>query len=253
MIDQPKFHLSAMRASVAVGTTFAAITRVSDQQIADNGTSFLSPEMASIRFAAAGGTNISRSRINTAAMREVSLPEIAPLNNALTIPSPANLADFGSVGVRPNRGDAVGVDAIHTDAGAQVMYALLWWSFGRWNPPGGKEYRVRFSSAITAVVGSWAGGSITFDQNLPGGKYVVTGMDIFGTNLLAARIVFPGGGYRPGVMARNAITGVPRPEFTNGSLGAFGEFDALAIPQIEVYAEAANTAQVGYLDLVKVL
>lgn len=242
-----------MRASIATGVTaFTAMTRVNDPQIASDGTNFLAPESTQIRIAAAGGTNISRARINTAAAREVALPEIYPLNNALTIPSPANVADFGEFGIAPRKNDALGVDVIHTDAGTQVMYALLMLHFGRVNPRGGQEYRVRFTGAITGVVGSWASGPITIDQTLPGGVYQVVGLDVFGTNLLGARLLFPGGGYRPGVLARNSIYTVPPLLFNDGRLGVFGTFENTAPPQLEVYVEAANSAQVGVMDLVKI-
>jgi hypothetical protein len=185
-------------------------------------------------------------------MRAVGLPYIAPLNQTVAVPSPPNLADFGEYGPAPADADEISVEATHTDAGAQIQYALMWLRFGRKQPDIGQEYRLRGTAAITGVVGSWASGAITLDQTLPSGIYQIQGMDAFGTNLIGARLIFPGGGWRPGVLARNAVNSVPSQIFTNGSLGVYGEFDSFAIPQLEIFVEAANTSQEVYLDVVRV-
>lgn len=251
-MQDPAFHLAAFRGSVTNGTTNTAIAGVADQALARASSgAFLAPPNCSIRLAAAGGVNASRSRINTASLREVALPYIAPLNLTAAVPSPPNLADFGPVGIQPRATDELSVEATHTDAGAQIQYALAWMQFRFIPPKVGKEYRTRFTAAITGVVGSWASGAITLDQYLPAGEYQVTGMDVFGTNLLGARLVFLGAPYRPGVLARNAVGSVPHQAFTDGRLGVFGEFNSVFLPQLEVYVEAANSAQEGYLDLVK--
>lgn len=253
MDSKTYFHLAAYRGSLATGSTNVALTGVLDSVLSrDASSNFLAPGGSKIRLGATGGTNIQRSRINTASLREVALPYIAPVNNALTIPSPPNLADLGDFGPQPRPADSISIESTHSDAGTQVMYALLWLSFGRKEPTPGKEYRTRFTATITAVAGSWVTGGITLDQVLPAGIYQIVGMDIFGTNLLAARLIFMGGGWRPGVMARNAVASIPHSVFTDGRLGVFGEFNSVAMPQLEVYAEAANSAQEGYLDLVRV-
>lgn len=249
----PQFHLAAYRGSLAAGSSLLALTGVADQALTrDASSNFLAPQGASIRLAFAGGTDIVRAQISTASLREVALPDIAPVNTGLTVPSPANLADFGDIGIMPRAADAIGVNAYHSNAGAQVMYAGLIFQFGRTQPRAGKEYRVRFTAAITGSAGTWQSGAITLDQTLPAGIYQVTGLDVYGTNLLAARLIFPGAAWRPGVLARNAVTGIPRPEWTDGRLGVYGEFNSVAMPQLETYVEAANTAQVGFVDLIRV-
>jgi hypothetical protein len=92
---------------------------------------------------------------------------------------------------------------------------------------------------------------LTFDQTLPSGIYQIQGMNAFGANLLGARLIFTGGGWRPGVLAMQTLSSVPRQEFTDGSFGVFGEFDSVTIPQLEIFAEGANAAQEGFLDVVR--
>lgn len=247
------FHLSAYRGSVAAGAINTLIPGVNDQILAkDANGNFLAPSGSTIGLAATGGTTISRTRINTPALREIALPYIAPLNNGLTIPSPPNLAYYADAGPQPRTADPVELDASSGDAGAQTYYGLLWWFFGRREQSPGKEYRCRFTSTITASAGTWQNGAITLDQVLPAAVYQIVGMDLFGTNLIGGRLIFAGGGWRPGVLARNAVSNVPHQIFLGGQLGVFGEFNSVAMPQLEIYAEGANTAQEGYFDLVRV-
>lgn len=247
------FHLAAYRGSVVNGTTNTAIAGVPDNILTrDASNNFLAPGGSKIRLGVAGGVNASRARINTASLREVALPYIAPINTGITAPSPPNVADFGDYGPAPRAADSVSVESTHTDIAAQIQFALLWLMFSRKEPTPGKEYRTRFTAAINGTVGAWTSGAITLDQVLPAGIYQITGMDVFGTNLLAARLIFMGGGWRPGVLARNAVNNIPHPIFTDGRLGVYGEFNSVAMPQLECYSEAANSAQEGYLDLVNI-
>lgn len=253
MDNRTYHHLAAFRGSVPNGTTNTAIAGVLDNILARAASNnFISPADVTIRAASAGGVNSSRARINTPNVRAVGLPYIAPINTGITAPSPPNLADFGVNGPKPSPADEISVESTHTDAAPQIQYALMWLSFQRkpWTP--GDRYRIRGTAAIAGVVGSWASGAITLDQNLPAGIYEIQGMDAFGTNLLGARLIFTGGGWRPGVLARNAVSSIPKDFFTDGSLGVYGQFDTIAIPQLEIYVEAANAAQEVYFDVVRV-
>lgn len=246
-------HLAAFRGSVTNGTTNTAIAGVQDNALTKSASgAYFAPPGGTVFATVAGGVNASRSRINTPVLRAVGLPYIAPLNTGITVPSPPNIAVYGEFGPKPFTTDEVSVEATHTDAAPQIQFALMWFLFGKAAYPTGMEYRLRFTATITGVVGSWASGAITLDQNVPAGDYVITGMDVFGTNLLAARLIFTGGGWRPGVLARNAVGSIPDRMFLDGRLGPMGIFNNTAVPQLEIYVEAANSAQEGYLDVVKV-
>ena len=253
MDNRTYFHLCAFRESVAAGTSFVQINGVADNILTlSSGSNFIAPRDTVIGAAAGGGTDAARQRINTPSARYVSFPSIAPLGTGTTITNPPNLAFWGAMGVRPNDADEISVEAVHSNVGAQVQWSLMWLLFGKKNWTPGRQYRTRFTASITATVGLWVSGAITFDQTLPSGVYEIQGMNVFGSNLLAARLIFPGGGWRPGVMAMNTLSSTCRPEFLDGSFGAFGQFDSVNVPQLEIYAEAANSSQEGFLDLVRV-
>lgn len=253
MDNRTYFHTAAYRGSVVNATTNTAIAGVADNILARSAANnFLAPDGVTIRAAIAGGVNASRARINTPNVRQVGLPYIAPLNTGITIPSPPNVADFGTLGPKPSAADEISIESTHTDAAPQIQFAGIWLAFQRKPWTTGDRYRIRGTAAITGVVGAWASGAITLDQNLPAGIYEIQGMDLFGTNLILGRLIFTGGGWRPGALARNAVNGLPSDLFTNGNLGVYGQFDTVALPQLEIYVEAASAAQEIYLDIARV-
>lgn len=246
-------HLLAFRGSVTNGTTNTAIAGVFDTIIAKSSSgNFLMPRGVKVRWGYAAGVNASRSRINTPIVRDVGLPYISPLNITATVPSPPCVADYDDAGITPAPADELAVEATHTDVAPQIQFALLGLQFNYKRPSPGIQYRVRWTATITGVVGSWASGPITLDQTLPQGVYEIVYMDVFGTNLVGARLIFAGGGWRPGVLARNAVGSVPHRIFQDEAQGCLGQFDSVTLPQLEIYCEGANSAQEGYFDIVRV-
>lgn len=253
MDNRTYFHLAAFRESIAAGTAFTQVNGVLDNILTRSANSnFIAPSGSQIVASIGGGVDAARQRINTPSARYVGFPSIAPLGTGVTANNPQNLAFWGGAGIRPADADEISVEAVQSNVGAQVAWNLMWLAFGRkpWTP--GMQYRLRWTASITGVVGSWASGALSFDQTLPSGIYEIQGMDAFGANLLGARLIFPGGGWRPGVLAHETLSTVPRREFVDGSFGVFGQFDSVNQPQLEIFVEAANTAQEGFFDLVRV-
>lgn len=251
--NQAFMHLCAFRASVTNGVANFALTPVQDNVLTITGTTqFLVPEPMQLRAGIVKGATIQRGRINTPSLRYINLPYIAPVDVGLTVASPPNVADFGEFGPTLPTADGISVEVTMSAGAPEVDCALLLLRKGIRSVAPGQEYRVRFVGAITAVAGSWAAGIMTPDSTLPAGVFAINGMDAQGTNLIAARLIFPGGGYRPGCLARNALTSIKHPLFTNDELGIYGTFDSVNVPSLEIYAEGANTAQELYLDLVRI-
>lgn len=252
MLNRTYFHVAAMRASIANGITNGPLSAVNDNILSVNSAGqFLVPEKLQLRAASVGGINLTRTRINTPSLRYIALPYLAPINTAVAIPSPPNVFDAGENGPMLPPADSIVLEATHSDAAPQVMYGVMFLRQGFKPQTPGVEYRIRLTATITGVVGSWASGSMTPDQTLPSGIYDINGLDAFGTNLLAARLIFPGGGYRPGCIARNAALSIAHPIWTSGALGCYGTFDSVNLPNLEVYVEAANSAQEVYMDVVR--
>lgn len=155
--------------------------------------------------------------------------------------------------------DDLAMEVSNDGAGGVRGVGLLWISDGNYNVPAGTAtdlITVRAVGAIAANSLAWTLGNMVFDQGLPAGRYAVVGMSVFGTNLVAARLVFPGGtgpnGMRPGVLAEPTTAIFQDERFRAGNAGLLGTFDSTAQPLLEIFSNGANTAQVVWLDIVRI-
>lgn len=247
------FHMCCFSsASITNGVTNFDLPARNDQVFTVNTAGhFILPQPGKLRAAAVFSATMSRARLNTPVLRYVGLPYLAPINASITIPSPVNVFNPGEYGPNIPQSDEVTMEVTISGGAPEAGFAFALFSFGRQEPPSGQEYRLRFTSTITGSTTAWVSGAITPDAVLPAGKYAVIGMDLFGTNLLAGRLIFPGSFWRPGSLARNTVGQVPAPLFTNGELGTFGIFDSVNLPNLEIACSGANTAQEMYLDVVR--
>jgi hypothetical protein len=252
-VNETYFHVAAFSASLTNGSTNAPVAAVNDGVLTlATSTQFLVPRPAQLRAAYSAGVSITNARINTPSLRYVGLPSVGPLNVTLTVPSPPNLGDFGDNGPTLPTADGISVEHSLGGAAPEQEFTLLWLLFGKRPRPQGPTYRLRFTGTITAVANTWVNGTMTPDQTLPAGRYAVVGLDAVGTNLVAVRLLFPGTFYRPGCLARNAVSGIPDPIFTDGSLGLYGVFDSVNVPTFDIFASGANTAQTVFMDVVRI-
>lgn len=136
------------------------------------------------------------------------------------------------------------------DAAVQDHYAAIWLGDGPVQPVNGKIFTIRCTATIQQVAGVWTAGQMTFSQKLPVEDYQVVGMRFSAATGIAARLIFPGSGFRPGVLnsGQNSIADVGR--FRNGNMGVWGQFNLNAPPQLEVLAGVA-AAQLVFLDLIR--
>src|SRR5207247_1836789 len=97
----------------------------------------------------------------------------------------------------------------------------------------GAIYTIRATAAVALAASTWVNGALTFSQALPYGTYQVVGMRARGANLAAARLVFVGQPFRPGVAGVNALGNVDPFHFRYGNMGVFGQFDSTVPPTVD--------------------
>lgn len=251
-MNETTFHLACFSASVPTGTTnYTDVVAISDGVLTRQNNHLVLPVDGKIRLASALSADLQRARINVPSLRQVGRPHLAPTNSSATVPSPVNLYDPLDTPLIVPRGDEFAVEAIHGNAGAQVVNIFTWIQFGYKAIPSGQRYRIRFTSTITGSTTAWASGALTPEEVLPGGTYQVVGMDVVGANILAGRLIYPGGGYRPGCLARNAVGSIRSNVFSNGDLGCYGAFENVALPSLEIFCVGASASQECYLDLIR--
>lgn len=139
----------------------------------------------------------------------------------------------------------------NTDSAAAIeLHGLVWLGDGAVQPAKGNIFTTRATAAITAVNTGWTSGLLTFVERLPYGAYDVVGMRALAADGTAARLIFPGLPFRPGVPLEQAEN-IQEPEwFRYGNAGVFGSFDLNQPPTLEVFG-GASVAQTIYLDMIK--
>jgi hypothetical protein len=142
--------------------------------------------------------------------------------------------------------------AVNSDpSGAVVHYGLVWFGDGPQQPVPGNIFSVAATSALTLAAGTWVNGVLAFNQTLPLGRYTIVGMRARGANLVASRLVFVGGAFRPGVPAINAVGDLDPVIFRYGRHGAFGVFHSNTPPTVDCLG-VTDTTQQYIFDLLQV-
>ena len=131
-------------------------------------------------------------------------------------------------------------------------WALLWLADGPIAPVRGEIHTIKADVDASSAGDVWENENMTLYQTLPAGRYQVVGMKAFGTGLLAARLIFVGGIWRPGVPAGEVVGEPEIPMFRKGNFGVFGEFEFDQPPTVDLLGTAAVTDADLYLDLIQI-
>lgn len=245
-------HLSVFNnAAVGIGAVNADLTLVTEQVIPTSAAGrALMPFAARIRAAIAAGVGINRPRIVSPSLRRLPFPQIRPPRVTLAPSYPLSICTYPrdfAPGVLVN--EEVNVQASNTNAAAQQMQAALWFEPSFEPAPPGPTWTIRATAAIVAAAGVWTTGVLTLEDQLPAGRYAVVGLDVWGTALLYARLIFANGGPRPGVPCEIAVDN-PFPSIWRfGQEGKLGEFSNTTVPQLEIFASGATATQEVFLDV----
>jgi hypothetical protein len=248
------FHTVAFYESVDPAGAYNTLNGVPDQTVYVSGVDIRVPKPLPYIIGAAGlGNDASfvAAQVQSPSMRSFTYLDVTALKAALVFAGvPHTSLNPGSpIPVAPD--EAINFAANSDPAAAAVHYGLVTFSDGPVQPVRGNMRTVRCTGAAALAAGAWKSSVLTFGQTLPVGQYQVVGMRAEGANLVAARLVFNGTVWRPGVPAANAVGDDDRGIFRFGNAGIFGQFDSTTPPQIECLG-VTDTAQVVQLDLLRV-
>lgn len=209
-------------------------------------------DLASIVGLYGKGVDVARVQVQSPSLRQLLQPEVSPLDvNALPT-APSRLQDYRFTPIQVAPDEQVQVNVANAAAGANRISVLMWLADGPIQPISGDVRSVRVTSATTLVANAWTNGVLAFDQTLPAGRYSVVGGRFFGTTLVGFRLVFPGYSWRPGGIGLANATLEESDLSRNGNMGSWGEFNHNTPPTIDFFGTAADTAQTGVLDLLKI-
>lgn len=206
-------------------------------------------------FYANGQTDITDVQIQTPLLRQIAIPHLRPIDNTT---APQTRPPLMNLLRRPIHLNAIDENSVQITAttftSGNSYYAACWFGDGNLNADQGDIFTAYFTAAITNGTGAWTNGTITFQNPLPAGTYSVLGMDVWGTGLDFARLIFPQQQqWRPGCIAGAVAGFINAPCFRMGQMGLWGRFASYAAPQLDCFSySGTGSAQTGLLDLVKV-
>ena len=233
--------------------TLTDIQALLDQHVTTDGDDILVPAFASnIIGVFAFGSNIICAQISSPTLRKGLMLDVAPIR----VFSPSSPLDnfinrlHRPIALTPGEGLRARVSEVGTSA---TRVGVLVWLQGEYEePPEGEIHTVKATSTTTLTPYEWTLCPLTLTQQLEAGRYALVGARVESATAIAARFVIPGSEYRPGVIACNAADHADYGIFREGRFGTFGEFEHTFIPQVEILAGSADTAEVVYLDVIKI-
>lgn len=245
------FHVSAYTASLGSVTNndTAALT---DGILYIQNNHFLPQVDSSIIWAWCGGTTLSRVRFNSPKFRQINPNYLRPIS-AFAVPANNDNMIILPPGKLVVRGLEELVAEISTNAVGPARTTLVMGLQANMVPiPSGDIYNFRFTGTTTLVANVWTSVPITFETLPPVGTYAVIGAECQSTNGQAFRLTFDGQYYRPGLPMLTSLTNRQLWAGYYGTLGVWGYFRTTNLPRLECLANAADTAQEGYLEVVRV-
>lgn len=203
-----------------------------------------------LHWAFATGLNLTGARIVTPSLEvaksDLDIQPFSEGGDLLNILAP-------SIWIPPRfieleESENIEVQTSEDGAGATSMQAFVVLGTPE-NPPmpAGKIRSIRLTGTTTLTADQWTSVTLTPESTLEAGTYMMVHFAVHGVSALAARWLPQGGGFRPGMLAWN---GASPNHFKWGSplwntLGWFSmlEFTHITLPQIQIFATAADTAQ----------
>lgn len=245
-------HMLAYETS-ASQAALTAITPVPDGTIAISGNDIRVPLQVNLVVSAACLINSAsatlRGQLQSPSLRATLNFDINPIVNGLVFGSLARCMKMWQTPLQlvPNEP----LDFMVQNGAAVMNRGIVILADAAIQPVKGKIYTVRGTGSASLTTATWVNTAVVFSQTLPAGTYQVVGFRAVGANLVAARIFFVGGVWRPGCYAANVSNDNEWSDFRYGNLGVWGTFDNTIPPSVDCLG-VTDTAQEFEFDLIKV-
>jgi hypothetical protein len=250
-------HLEVFSSSIATGTTPPLQVSAIKSQIVPldgSGLGFLLQSLSKVMLVAHQGTHAIRAQLQSPTLRKQPFIDIVPVNRLALFDSPVRIADFSANPLQLSPSEALTCFATQNAGAGEVESVGVWLTDGprvpRLGPP---PLVVHATAAVVLAALAWSTVSFNLDTQLDPGTYAIIGMRAFSATGLFARVIPNSGNQnmRPGVTMIQAYGGLDMKYARNGELGTFVTFVTTNLPQFELFATSADTAEELWLDLVQ--
>ena len=198
------------------------------------------------------GASLTRASVVSPSIRRRYPHEVTPLDANVNPSNHFVFTPFSSP-IQLDAAEALNFQVAENGAGSVRDTGLVWLSDGPFVPVTGSEvFTIRATGSTTLSTYAWTNCALTFNDTLPAGEYAVVGLQATSAGAIAARLVFTGSAWRPGVICTTVSTNVGNPMFRYGNMGVFGTFAHNTPPTVDFLSTSADTSQTVFLDLVMV-
>ncbi len=249
------FHFSLYTSTPGAAVTDADSPAATDPAVTIVNGHPIFPVPIQVAFAYSGlALTQLRAKLTTPKIRCFNNVNLRPLDNAAVTPaSRPPLVEYFHHPLSLNPIDENQILVTTSAIAATPIYTGVGFHDGNYNVAQGDMFSIHATCAGVSTADAWSTQAITLDQPLPAGRYQVIGYDSYATTNLFSRIVFPNQVWRPGNISGAASTYINSRYFRWGNLGAWGEFETFALPQVDIWNSAGGTNAMDItMDLVRV-
>jgi len=248
------FHCAAYFESQATGVSNDALKAVTDQVLTISNNNFLLREDRRLLYACAVGLELTNARLSSPSINVITRPSISPLEPAALPRKYPGIADYRQQPFQLYAREELSIETTKSSGGST---GDVWGVIGvEWNPqpcPPGPIYSLYGTATTTLTVDNWSElTDLTWTNSLPQGTYSVCGLSVYSATAIAARLIIQNQVPRPGIVASADVTTTQEPMFSYGEMGEYGRFESFVMPQVEVLAHTADTAQSVVLQVIRV-
>jgi len=244
--------LVSFNESQDLAAAWGNVAATPDPHVTVTGDDILVPELDQIVAYAhvCDQTVASQARLRAPSMLAQGFEEYATqMATGLVFGIEPEVIDRSQNPIQLDRMESLQCQLLNNPGAAAQSYHGVWLADGPLQPVTGNIRTLRATAAVTVVVTGWTNGALTFPVSLKAGRYQVVGMSVRSVSAVFARLVFSGGGWRPGCPVCQDEVSRDHPLFRNGMAGVWGEFDSASPPTIDLLG-VTSTVQEVFLDLI---
>lgn len=245
------FHLAAYFATTGPVTN-GDIPALRDDVLFIQNNHFVYPADLHLFWAYCGAASLTRARINSPKLRQISPWYLRPISVGLLPSTNPNIALANDQPLALRINEEVALEVTDTVGTTENLYGLIAVGDAIMPVPQGDFYNLRVTHGTTVVASNWTTVSLTYEQQLPVGRYAVIGGEYFSTTAVAFRLILDQQYMRPGMIAFQSAGGRLPYIIGTRDLGIWGYFQTTSLPRMQVLCNAADTSGEGYIQVVKV-
>lgn len=248
-------HIELYSSSIASGTALLQVNAVASNIYPTTNNGFLVQNLHAISSVTVIGSGAIRGQIQSASLRVQPFIDIVPVNRLVSPTSLIRFTDFTNAPLQVKSNEELDFFGAQNSGGAVYLNAIVQFCDGPIRPAASTNaITVHATASATVTAHAWTAVTFALDTSLDPGTYSIIGMRCYSATGIVARLIPNSGSqtYRPGVPMINDYSSADWEYARYGTCGQLITFATTALPQVELYCSAADTAEELWLDLVQV-